>query len=101
MPEEHPVPFPVILVVPKIPRREYRERSIPNDQQEAARLIAGGIRTLLTSRMRTSERGCKSHTGISKHSPSVSEDESAHTTYANIPVEDRGVPSLDLRCFLT
>ena len=97
MAEEHPVPFPgSYWVVPeKFLAGEYPGEVDPEMTCRRLReLIAGGIRTFidLTDEDEVNEdaKVIPAYRSILRR---VSEEEATDTTYANIPVEDRGVPS--------
>jgi len=105
MPEELPVPFPGSYWV--APARflagEYPGEIDPEMTSRRLRgLIEQGIRTFidLTDEDEVNEdaKVIPPYRSILRQ---VSEEESIQTTYANIPVEDRGVPSpWTLRCIL-
>jgi hypothetical protein len=105
MAEEHPVPFPgSYWVVPeKFLAGEYPGEADPEMTNRRLRgLITGGIRTFidLTDEDEVNEdaKVIPPYRSILRH---VCEEESIPTTYANIPVVDRDIPSpWTLRCIL-
>jgi protein tyrosine/serine phosphatase len=105
MPEEHTTPFPgSYWVVPgQFLAGEYPGEIDPEMTRKRLRsLIARGIRTFidLTDEDEVNEdaKVIPPYRSVLRQ---VSEDESVLTTYANIPIEDRGVPSpWTLRCIL-
>jgi protein tyrosine phosphatase len=105
MPEEHPTPLRASYwVVPsQFLAGEYPGEVDPEMTSRKLRaLLAGGIRTFvdLTDEGEVNEdaKVIPTYRSILRQ---VSEEESIQTTYANIPIEDRGVPSpWTLRCIL-
>jgi len=103
--EDHPTPFPgSYWVVPnQFLAGEYPGEVDPEMTNRRLRgLLAQGIRTFvdLTDEDEVNEDAIviPPYRSILRQ---VSEEESIQTTYANIPVEDRGVPSpWTLRCIL-
>ena len=105
MPEEHPTPFPgSYWVVPN----HFLAGEYPGevDSEMTSRrlrgLIAQGIRTFvdLTDEDEVNEDAklIPQYRSILRQ---ISQEQAIQTTYANIPVEDRGVPSpWTLRCIL-
>ena len=105
MPEEHPIPFPGLYwVVPEqFLAGEYPGEADPEvTRKRLQALVARGIRTFidLTDEDEVNEdaKVIPPYRSVLRQ---VSEQESVQTTYANIPIEDRGVPSpWTLRCIL-
>jgi hypothetical protein len=105
MPEEHPTPFPgSYWVLPEqLLAGEYPGEVDPEmTRKRLQALIARGIRAFidLTDEDEVTE-DAKIIPPYRSVLRQVSEQESVQPTYANIPVEDRGVPSpWTLRCIL-
>jgi protein tyrosine/serine phosphatase len=105
MPEANPTPFPgSYWVLPdQLLAGEYPGEVDPEmTRRRLQALIARGIRTFidLTDDEEVNE-DAKIIPAYRSVLRQVSEEESVQTTYANIPVEDRGVPSpWTLRCIL-
>jgi hypothetical protein len=105
MPEDNPTPFPgsYWVMTDQFLAGEYPGEVDPEMTSKRLRgLIARGLRTFvdLTDEGEVSEdaKVIPPYRSILRQ---VSEEEAIQTTYANIPVEDRGVPSpWTLRCIL-
>jgi hypothetical protein len=107
MPEEPAISVPLVGTYWVLPGQflagEYPGENDPELTEKRLRaLIAGGIRTFvdLTDEGEINEdaKVVPPYRSIMRQ---VSEEESVQTTYANIPIEDRGVPSpWTLRCIL-
>ena len=105
MPEGHPTPFPgsYWVLSDQFLAGEYPAEVDPEMTRKRLRaLLARGIRTFidLTDEGEVNEdaKVIPPYRSVLRQ---VSEEESVQTTYANIPVEDRGVPSpWTLRCVL-